>query len=188
MKKRVLILSMAIFIALGFIACVNKDMMMTPPFGSDADVNYSLKLWKALEKAKLVGPDRIRAVPYEGTMPHGVILEQLSTMIKVGRHTGIVYVKANYMGEGITRAKVVNDPSSYLAAITVMYRREKGYDPDNQDWFWIKYKADGSLHANPMGARLAGRVARGMDKGCIACHLNADGGDYLFNNTESHLD
>lgn len=102
--------------------------------------------------------------------------------------TGIVYVKLNYMGNGITRSKVVNDPGTYLAAITVMFKREKDYDSDNQDWFWVKYKPDGSLHANPKGVLLAGRIAKGMGAGCIACHIDADGEDYLFNNTASHLD
>jgi hypothetical protein len=28
--------------------------------------------------------------------------------------------------------------------------------------------------------RLAGQVAKGMDVGCIACHSNADGADFVF--------
>jgi hypothetical protein len=148
----------------------------------------SKDLWKVLLKEKLAGPGMIRVLPYEGMEPHGVILEQLSTMITVNHHTGLVYVKNNYMGKTMTRSKVVNNPDAYLAAITVMFKREKGYDPDNQDWFWVKYKPDGTLHLNPKGAMLAGRIAKGMTAGCIACHVDADGGDYLFNNTASHLD
>ncbi|WP_041279673.1 cytochrome P460 family protein [Desulfobacula toluolica] len=191
MKKTLFILSLVIIATLGFTACMQKNMTMqqdVPPFGSEYDVAYSNALWKVLEKEKLVGPDQIRALPYEGMEPHGVILEQLSTNVTVNGHTGIVYVKANYMGDGMTRSKVVNDPDQYLVAVTVMFKREKGYDPDNQDWFWVKYKSDGSLFANPKGVMLAGRVAKGMNTGCIACHTGADGGDYLFNNTASHLD
>ncbi len=69
-----------------------------------------------------------------------------------------------------------------------MFKRKKGYDSDNQDWFWVKYTPDGNLHKNPMGIPLAGRVAKGMEKGCIACHSGADGGDFLFNNTALQLD
>jgi len=192
MKNRVLILFLAIFLTtIGFAACMKKNTAVkqdVPPFGSEMDVSYSQDLWNVLTEQKLVGPGMIRSVPYEGMEPHGVILEQLSTLIEVNGHNDIVYVKANYMGEGMTRSKVVNDPTAYLKAITVMFKREKGYDPDNQDWFWVKYKTDGSLHTNPKGALLAGRVAKGMDAGCIACHVDADGGDYLFNNTASHLD
>ena len=192
MKKSTILMSLLIvLIAIGFTACMkNKSSMKQdlPPFGSEVDVSYSLTLWNVLVKEKLAGADMIRSVPYEGMEPHGVILEQLSTMITVEGHTGIVYVKNNYMGEGMTRSKVVNNPDTYLKAITVMFKREKGYDSDNQDWFWVKYKHDGSLHANPKGALLAGRVAKGMDAGCIACHMDANGNDYLFNNTASHLD
>ena len=35
---------------------------------------------------------------------------------------------------------------------------------------------------NPKGMSLAGRVAKGMPAGCIACHSNAGGGDFLFIN------
>ena len=192
MRKRLLILSLVIFAAVfGVTACMNKTTAMkqdVPPFGSEVDVSYSQELWEVLVDAKLVGPGMIRSLPYEGMEPHGVILEQLSTMIEIEGHTGIVYVKSNYMGEGMTRSKVVNEPAAYLKAITVMFKREKGYDPDNQDWFWVKYKQDGSLHTNPKGMLLAGRVAKGAPKGCIACHTGADGGDYLFNNTATHLD
>lgn len=192
MKKKGCILSFIIMIVvMGLTACLEKDMAMMPgdpPFGSGADVAYSQKLWNVLAKEKLVGKDRIRAVPYEGMEPHGVILEQLSTRVKVGSYSGMAYVKANYMGPGMTPSKVVNNPDMYLKAVTVMFKREQGYDPDNQNWFWVKYKPDGSLHVNPKGAMLAGRVAKGMKAGCIACHMSAAGGDYLFNNTASHLD
>ncbi len=172
-------------------ACAKqKTAMMSdaPPFGGEVDVAYAAKLWNALETAKFVGAGRIRAMPYEGMEPHGVILEQLSMDLKIGSHTGVVYVKINYMGDYITRSRVVNAPDVYMDSITVMYKRERGYDFDTDNWFWVKYKPDGSVAANPKGAFLAGRVMKGMDAGCIACHTSAEGGDDLFNNTPSHLD
>jgi hypothetical protein len=63
---------------------------------------------------------------------------------------------------------VANHPNQYLGAITVMYQRKEGYDPENNNWFWAKYKPDGSLDKNPKGMALAGRVAKGMPQGCIA--------------------
>jgi len=36
------------------------------------------------------------------------------------------------------------------------------------------------LDKNPKGMQLAGRVAKGAEKGCIACHGSAPGDDYLF--------
>ena len=60
--------------------------------------------------------------------------------------------------------------------------REAGYDDDNENWFWAKYLPDGSLDKNPKGMELAGRVAKGADMGCIACHSAAPGDDYLYVN------
>lgn len=59
-----------------------------------------------------------------------------------------------------------------------------GYDPDNLDWFWARYNPDGSIAENPMGVALAGRVAKGMEDGCIACHAGA-ADDMVF--TSDHL-
>ena len=45
----------------------------------------------------------------------------------------------------------------------------------------LDHLPEGSLDQNPKGIPLAGRVAKGMDQGCIACHKAAPGGDYVFN-------
>lgn len=63
-----------------------------------------------------------------------------------------------------------------LGAITIMYR-DTGYDPEHYDWFWIKYKPDGSLDQTPEGMSIVGRVP-----GCIQCHQAADGDDFVFAN------
>jgi hypothetical protein len=39
---------------------------------------------------------------------------------------------------------------------------------------------DGSLDQNPQGMQLAGRVAKGVNRGLIACHTGAPGRDDLF--------
>ena len=58
----------------------------------------------------------------------------------------------------------------------------RNYGPrwKKQAWFWAKYKKDGSIDKNPKGAKLAGRVAKGKDAGCIACHQGAPGEDMVF--------
>jgi hypothetical protein len=140
-------------------------------------VAYADTLWQALKEANLAGDDAILATPYEGQHPHGAVLQTLSYNLKVEDHMGAVIVKRNYGGEGVSKEKVANNPDQYLGAVTVMYQREKDYDPDNRNWFWAKYKPDGSLDQSPEGAPLAGRVA-----GCINCHSAASGGDLVFNN------
>ena len=150
------------------------------PFGGDEDIAYSQQLWSALADAKLVGDGAIRTKPYEGTEPHGFVLETLYSNVTVDGHAGTVIVKRNYGPEGLTPEQVSDDPSKKPAAVTVMFFREKGYDDDNRNIFWVKYLADGSLDKNPQGMQLAGKIAKGMDAGCIACHSGADGDDYEF--------
>jgi hypothetical protein len=97
---------------------------------------------------------------YEGTQPHGAFLTTYVTKgakkaieKKKGKFTqGAVIVKENYM------------PDKTLAAVTVMYKA-KGYNPEAGDWFWAKYKPDGTVEKE-------GKVG-----GCIKCHsAKADNG------------
>ncbi|MFQ5754716.1 MAG: cytochrome P460 family protein [Acidiferrobacterales bacterium] len=151
------------------------------PFGGPDDVKYSQALWKALTKAHMVGPDAIMSTPYKGQAPHGAVLDTLDGTVKVKGHRGRVIVKRNYGGPGVSKSAVANNPGKYLKAVTVMFKRASGYDPADKDWFWVKFKPDGSLHKNPKGMQLAGKVAKGMPKGCIACHKAAPGGDFVYN-------
>lgn len=154
------------------------------PFGDEASIAYSKQLWAVLEKARLVGKSAKADKPYEGQEPHGAILETLKAKVTVAGHTGQVIVKRNYGPAGLKISDVSADRTKHLKAVTVMFKREKGYDADNKDWFWVKFKPDGSLHTNPKGMMLAGRVAKGADKGCIACHSAAGDEDYMFTNDE----
>jgi len=154
----------------------------------DAAVNYSKDLWSAMEKAGLAGKDAKDDKPYKGQAPHGAVLEKILSEVTVGSYffgllggqKGKVVVKRNYGGEGVSIDAVIKDRKKFLKAVTVMFKREAGYDKDNSDWFWVKYKADGSLHTDPKGMMLAGRVMKGADKGCIACHSTVKDKDYLF--------
>ncbi|MFC3119331.1 cytochrome P460 family protein [Jhaorihella thermophila] len=151
-----------------------------PPFGSDDDAAYAAKIWAAMESLNLAGDNAICALPYEGTDPHGMMLETFYTKATIDGHTGDLVVKRNYGPAGVSVEEVQADPAKHLGAITVMFRREAGFDPEDQDWFWVKFLPDGSLDKNPKGMRLAGKVAKGADKGCIACHSGAGGDDFLF--------
>lgn len=150
-----------------------------PPFGGEEDVTYAEALWETMKDTNLVGEKRTMSAPYTGQHPHGAILDTIDGEISVEGTTGPVIVKRNYGGEGVSMEAVWNDPGQYLVAVTVMFQRED-YDPDNNDWFWAKYLPDGSLDTNPEGRPLAGRVAKGMEQGCIACHSTASGDDLVF--------
>jgi len=179
--RRLLFASVAITLAVcaGY-AATSTQVAAKPPFGNPEDTAYAAKLWNALAAAKFVGPDTIMTYPYEGTPPHGDELEFIQGKVAINGRSGDVMVKKNYYGEKIDDEDVFANPGKYLKSITVMFKRAAGYDPENQDWFWVKYAPDGSLKTNPKGMNLAGRVAKGMSTGCIACHQSAPGNDYVY--------
>ncbi|MBV1867205.1 MAG: cytochrome P460 family protein [Marinosulfonomonas sp.] len=153
------------------------------PFGTDADADYAALVWDVMVSSGFAGDGAVMTVPYDGAPPHGMMLETYYTKATIKGHTGDLVIKRNYGPEGVDGSMIMADPSKHLGAVTVMFRREAGYDDDNANWFWIKFLPDGSLDKNPKGMRLAGRVAKGADAGCIACHSNED--DYLF--TTDHI-
>ncbi len=157
----------------------SKEM---PLFGGSDSVDYAAQLWRALDDKRMVGANAVVSKPYKGQHPHGAVLDTIEGAVSVAGHQGVVIVKRNYGGENASVASVADDPGKYLAAVTVMFKREKGYDADNADWFWAKYLPNGALDKNPAGMQLAGRVAKGKAAGCIACHKAAPGGDLVFNN------
>ncbi len=153
---------------------------MGPPFGGADDVAYAHDLWNAMQRRHLVGPGAIMSAPYTGTHPHGAILDTVDARVQVRSDEGPVIIKRNYRGKDVSKSNVANNPGKYLKAVTVMFKRP-GYDPEDRDWFWVKYAPDGSILKNPKGMTLAGRVAKGKPMGCIACHKGAPGGDMVFN-------
>ena len=145
-----------------------------PPFGGPEDVKDSEQLWKVLTDTLLVGNQSITAMPYEGSV-HKTILITLESTVRVGGHTGMVIVKKMYQGPEVSVQKVFDDPTKNLKIVAVMYKREKGYDPDNQDWFYTKYNPDGTPQKNKKGVLMTGRAAK-----CIGCHQSAAGDDYVY--------
>lgn len=135
---------------------------------------FESRLWGYLTRAKYRNwapvPGKSDEM-YEGQSPHGAFLKMYLNRKAAGNAktlpVGSIVIKENYT------------PTKALAAITVMYRN-KGYNPQGGDWYWVKYNPDGSVAAKPTengSMRLAGRVG-----GCIDCHSGADGGDFAFFN------
>lgn len=153
-----------------------KKGMMKAPFGNPEDIAYAKKLWPKLHEAGYV---QVQGHLYVGGPPHGKVREVTEGVVD-GQ---LVIVKTNYGGQGVTVDKVKADPKKYLKAVTVMAKRP-GYDPEDRDWFWIKYAPDGSVMSNPKGMKLAGRVAKGKPIGCISCHRSASGNDFVFSHNK----
>ncbi|MCF8129027.1 MAG: cytochrome P460 family protein [Deltaproteobacteria bacterium] len=100
---------------------------------------------------------------YPGKSPHGAFLKLYANKmaIEAARKgepmpSGAILVKENYGKDKKT-----------LVAITPMYK-VLGYNPENGDWFWAKYEANGTI------------AAEGMVDSCIQCHLSAKQNDYIF--------
>jgi hypothetical protein len=172
-KRNILAAVVALSLGTG---AVSAQMMA----GSDEDQAYAAQLWDAMVAANLAGDNMMRSFPYEGTDPHGMMLETFYTNATIGDHTGALIVKRNFGPEGVSADEVLADPGKHLGAVTVMYQREDGYDAETNNWFWVKYLPDGSLDKAPSGMALAGLVGKGADAGCIACHKGAGGDDYIF--------
>lgn len=68
---------------------------------------------------------------------------------------GAIQVKENY------------SKNKELKAITVMYKI-KGYNPNDGDWFWVKYSPDGKADK------------AGKPKGCIGCHGTRANNDFIL--------
>lgn len=145
-------------------------------FGDEESVAFAEELWEALSSSGYVGEGAIRSYAYEGSEPHGVVLEQVESMLTVDGRRGALIVKSNFMADGLTTDQVMNsNRSQYLEATTVMFKREEGYAPEAGDWLWAKYLPNGELDMAPNGLQMAGRV-----QGCIDCHSEASGGDLVF--------
>ncbi len=100
---------------------------------------------------------------YEGRHPHGALL---TTYVNDLALDGI-RAKAGTLEDGAIIVKENYSPDKKLGAVTVMYRVD-GYDADAGDWFWAKYKGDGSIEKE-------GKVA-----GCISCHAAVINNDWIF--------
>jgi len=177
--KKLLVTTAAVMTLAGGIGQA-QDM----PFGSADDAAYAKLIWEVMQASQLAGPGMIRSLPYEGTDPQGMMLETFYTTATINGHTGDLVVKRNFGPQGVSADEVLTAPDKHLGAYTVMFRREAGYDPDDQDWFWVKYLPDGTLDKTPNGMQMAGMVAKGADTGCISCHQGA-GDDMVF--TTDHL-
>jgi hypothetical protein len=170
-----LAVSVALAVTFGLQSVDSQDM----PFGNDKDVQFANNLWKAME-GYTDWP--MSSDYYPGQSPHGAFLRLYYNMVNIDGTPYHVIVKDNFGGEGATKETVSESPDKYLVAITPMVQREDGYDPDDNNWFWVKYAPDGSIMKNPKGLALAGKVAKGSSTGCIACHANAKGNDFIFSN------
>jgi len=147
------------------------------PYGGAEDLARADALWR-----KIRGWESWPAYPdYEGFLrgqsPHGrfvkIHMNEVTAKSPYEPGAGSVIVKANYTAE---------DPSA-LASLTVI-EKIRGYHRKGADWFWVAYDPSGKVVPGDDGIAQAGKVAEGTPRGCLACHANAGGKDFLFVNDE----
>lgn len=107
---------------------------------------------------------------YDGSEPHGLLLTTYANdIVQETLHAGL-----NVMPSGAMVVKENYAPDSTLVATTVMYK-QAGYDPDHNNWFFVKFGPGWDVDSGPDGAPLAGRVP-----GCQNCHGGQADVDYLY--------
>jgi len=169
-------------------AIAGQSASIFVPVGTMDDISYARSLWQVLVQERITGKQMQPAEPFLGAAkPHGWILELVYRNITVKGHTGFLVVKRNYDQEGLTVEQVMQDRDKHLSSFTVMFQREADYDNDNQNWFWVKYRPDGTPFEKKIQGvpvKVAGRFLKGKkqedNSGCIYCHASAGGGDYIF--------
>ncbi len=146
-------------------------------YGKSADVILAKQLWTALLKRGVVGRNRIHVHAFKGKQPHGAIQQLYATTVTVNGHRGRAIVKANHTAKGATVHSVYDQPNKFLSSYTVMFANKPGYDPENSNWFWVRYWKDGRITRTDTGTAVAGRVGKISPIGCIGCHRKVGGQD-----------
>ncbi len=100
---------------------------------------------------------------YKGQPPHGAYLTTYVSPAVLAA----LQSKSGTLPDGAIIVKENYSPKKELAAVTVMYRRT-GYNPEEGDWFWLKYAPDKTV------------LAEGRVDGCINCHRAVQNNDWVF--------
>jgi len=148
-----------------------------PAYGKKADRLLAKVLWKSLLTNRMVGRNRLNVHALEGKRPHGAVQQIYAADIEVNGRMGRAIVKANHRKKGATLQSVYDTPNKFLSGYTVMFENEAGYDPENNNWFWVHYNTEGKVNRAANGLAVAGRVGKFSNYGCISCHKKIGGKD-----------
>ena len=117
----------------------------------EVDYQESWELWPGLGEK------------YQGGEPHGMLL---TTYLNPAAYDALDG-KEGVMPDGAIIIKENYTPEGKLAASTVMYKKSD-YNPEHNDWFWVKALADGTVEKE------------GMVEGCQNCHGDVKENDYVW--------
>ncbi|MFN3196893.1 MAG: hypothetical protein ACE366_00555 [Bradymonadia bacterium] len=140
-----------------------------PPMGRPWDLVMADQLWAEIADHENWPVPEGKEGWVTGAMPHGAS-QRFFHNGDDNTADGYIIIKKNYAEED----------EATLGALTVMKKIE-GFDGEVNDWFFVRFNPDGTLFTpEDAPAPLAGRPGKGTDGGCVGCHSNAPGGDYLW--------
>ena len=157
-RKLVLVLVVVSLFAVPLLSWAYSGMKEQPAADGKAVWEYITK-YKYQEWPLWPGKGEL----YKGGHPHGALL---TTYVSKDAMK-VIEGKKGMFDDGAFIIKENYSPEKMLGAVTVMYR-VKGYNADAGDWFWAKYKPDGTVEKE-------GKVG-----GCINCHNSKIENDWVF--------
>lgn len=146
----------------------------TRGISTDEDIVFAKKLWKEIEKIDFY---KENAKIYSGSVPHGPLRAVLEKEI-FGFRT---IIKKEYSELDHNKEDIKEHQEKHLTTICVMIKKE-GFDKENKDWFWLRYKKDGQVDS------ISNIHMLGKFPACINCHKSASGNDYVFMNNKDAID
>lgn len=184
MTKSIIAISIIGLMALSASACGDDGGDDDLPFGNPDEVTEAESLFTTIsgeeydDAANQNGWAAFPGVtnPTTSGAPHGngfaaIFANQtfLDSADQAKPDVGSVLVKHNLTADDITA----------IDSITIMVKKESGFDPDNLDWFWTKMDPQGNVQQNGDGVDLAGRIGVQGGGGCIGCHNSMASDDYI---------
>lgn len=164
-------------VALPFSATHAQTGKTKHAYGKKADRILAKELWRSLLSNRMIGRNRLNVHAFDGKQPHGAVQQIYAADIEVNGRMGRAIVKANHRKKGATVQSVYDTPNKFLSGYTVMFENEAGYDPENNNWFWVHYNTKGKINRAANGLAVAGRVGKFSKYGCIGCHKKIGGSD-----------
>ena len=171
MKKLTIVLALMVVASIGTgVALAQSGTRGAPPKHKET---FEERMWKYLNSVcyQQWSPAGDSGDFRESEAPHGALVKtymnRKAAADPKNLANGSVVIKENY------------SPDKKLMAITMMYK-SKDYNPDADDWYWVKYLPNGEVAQ--MDSPKGKMAIAGKAQGCIDCHAGAEGDDYLFFN------
>jgi Cytochrome P460 len=182
-KTKIMFLAILLLAVAAGMASIQKDVVVVQSSNEPFEQHESIKGYRAWTRvnpvpadfpstlAQLCAPLTVKQLEMNSGDPHKdkfitVYVNELGT--KAMMHE----MKPHFpKGSVIVKEKLPSRESTSPELLTVMIKREQGYNPGNGDWEYMALDGDGKE------VRARGRLEK-----CQACHQRAEYGDYVHRN------